>query len=144
MTAMPVDPQIRQVIDALAASEFGPVYEQTPAEARDAGGPAIRLQVLVYPVTDYACDTGSYRTYAKGYGMLEAASMRWFRDSLPPRRGGPDRLAGGPATRRRLLRPAAGTRCHRASATSCTTRARRTRSGCARRGWRWSTGRPAG
>ena len=48
--------------------------------ARDTGGPAIRLQVLVYPVTDYACDTGSYRTYAKGYGMLEAASMRWFRD----------------------------------------------------------------
>ena len=48
--------------------------------ARDAGGPAIRLQVLVYPVTDYACDTASYRTYAQGYGMLEAQSMRWFRD----------------------------------------------------------------
>ena len=48
--------------------------------ARDAGGPAIRLQVLVYPVTDYACDTQSYRTYADGYGMLDARSMRWFRD----------------------------------------------------------------
>ena len=48
--------------------------------ARDADGPAIRLQVLVYPVTDYACDTASYRTYAQGYGMLEAQSMRWFRD----------------------------------------------------------------
>ena len=48
--------------------------------ARDAGGPAIRLQVLVYPVTDYACDTASYRIYAQGYGMLEAQSMRWFRD----------------------------------------------------------------
>ena len=48
--------------------------------ARDAGGPAIRLQVLVYPVTDYACDTESYRTYSDSYGMLDARSMRWFRD----------------------------------------------------------------
>jgi len=48
--------------------------------AREAGGPALRLQVLVYPVADYACDTASYRTYATGYGTLEAASMRWFRD----------------------------------------------------------------
>ena len=58
--------------------------------ARDAGGPAIRLQVLVYPVIDYACDTDSYRTYAKGYGPLEAQSMRWFRDHYL--RGEADRL----------------------------------------------------
>ena len=58
--------------------------------ARDAGGPAIRLQVLVYPVTDYACDTESYRTYAEGYGTLEAQSMRWFRDHYL--RGEADRL----------------------------------------------------
>ena len=47
--------------------------------AREVGGPAIQLQVLVYPVTDYACDTASYHTWATGY-VLEAASMRWFRD----------------------------------------------------------------
>ena len=58
--------------------------------ARDAGGPALRLQVLVYPVTDYAGDTGSYRTYAQGYGMLDARSMRWFRDHYL--RGEADRL----------------------------------------------------
>ena len=58
--------------------------------ARDAGGPAIRLQVLVYPVTDYACDTESYRTYSDGYGMLDARSMRWFRDHYL--RGDADRL----------------------------------------------------
>ena len=58
--------------------------------ARDAGGPALRLQVLVYPVTDYGCDTGSYRTYAEGYGMLDARSMRWFRDQYL--RGEADRL----------------------------------------------------
>ena len=58
--------------------------------ARDAGGPGIRLQVLVYPVTDYACDTGSYQIYAQGYGSLEARSMRWFRDHYL--RGEADRL----------------------------------------------------
>ena len=58
--------------------------------ARNAGGPAIRLQVLVYPVTDYACDTESYRTYSDGYGMLDARSMRWFRDHYL--RGEADRL----------------------------------------------------
>ena len=58
--------------------------------ARDAGGPAVRLQVLVYPVTDYGCDTESYRTYAEGYGMLEAQTMRWFRDHYL--RGETDRL----------------------------------------------------
>ena len=58
--------------------------------ARDADGPAIRLQVLVYPVTDYACDTASFGTYAEGYGLLEARSMRWFRDHYL--RGEADRL----------------------------------------------------
>ena len=58
--------------------------------ARDAGDPAIGLQVLVYPVTDYACGTESYRTYADGYGMLDARSMRWFRDHYL--RGEADRL----------------------------------------------------
>ena len=58
--------------------------------ARDAGGPEIRLQVLIYPVADYRCDTGSYRTYAEGYGMLEARSMQWFRDHYL--RGEADRL----------------------------------------------------
>ena len=58
--------------------------------ARDGGGPDIRLQVLVYPVTDYAYDTQSYRTYGDGYGMLDAQSMRWFRDHYL--RGEADRL----------------------------------------------------
>ena len=47
--------------------------------ARDAGGPAIRLQVLIYPTTDCVHDTVSFRTYAKGYGMLEARTVLWFR-----------------------------------------------------------------
>jgi acetyl esterase len=31
--------------------------------ARDAGGPALRFQLLVYPATDAACATGSYQEY---------------------------------------------------------------------------------
>ena len=42
-----------------------------------AGGPAIALQVLIYPVTDLAAETGSYRDFADGY-LLTRDSMRWF------------------------------------------------------------------
>jgi len=47
--------------------------------ARDAGGPAIALQVLLYPVTDFTTETGSYRECADGY-LLTLDSMRWFFD----------------------------------------------------------------
>jgi acetyl esterase len=44
--------------------------------ARDRGGPAIRFQLLVYPVTDHRFDTQSYRDCAEGY-LLTAEGMRW-------------------------------------------------------------------
>ena len=47
--------------------------------ARDAGGPAIAFQLLVYPVTDATCSSASYRENADGY-LLTADSMRWFLD----------------------------------------------------------------
>lgn len=48
--------------------------------ARDAGGPALCFQLLVYPVTDYGFDTTSYRDWAEGAGILTARGMEWFRD----------------------------------------------------------------
>jgi acetyl esterase len=48
--------------------------------ARDAGGPKLRLQSLVYPIADYGLVGGSYEKYANGYGILTRAAMKWFRD----------------------------------------------------------------
>jgi acetyl esterase len=48
--------------------------------ARDTGAPKLRLQSLVYPVTDYRMNTESYKKYAAGCGILTAGAMRWFRD----------------------------------------------------------------
>ena len=46
-------------------------------------GPALRFQLLIYPVTDTRTDTGSYEANAQGY-MLERAGMRWFFDQYAP------------------------------------------------------------
>jgi acetyl esterase len=48
-------------------------------QARDAGGPELALQVLVYPVTDCDFTTDSYGENGVGY-LLEEARMRWFLD----------------------------------------------------------------
>ncbi len=48
--------------------------------ARDAGHTNIRLQLLVYPVTDFAMTGASYTAYASGFGVLTADAMKWFRD----------------------------------------------------------------
>jgi acetyl esterase len=58
-------------------SAGGNLAAVTALRARDLGGPAIRHQALIYPVTDCAFDTASYRDNAEGY-FLTAATMRWF------------------------------------------------------------------
>lgn len=45
--------------------------------ARDRAGPAVALQVLIYPVLDAGQRSDSYTTNATGY-FLTAAHMRWF------------------------------------------------------------------
>jgi acetyl esterase len=49
----------------------------TVAARRLRGEVPLRLQALIYPVTDAALNTPSYRRFADGYG-LSAASMRRF------------------------------------------------------------------
>jgi acetyl esterase len=51
--------------------------------ANERGGPAIRYQVLFYPVTNARFDTGSYGQFADGYWLTREA-MRWFWDSYAP------------------------------------------------------------
>lgn len=51
--------------------------------ARDRGGPELRLQLLVYPVTDAGFDTRSYREYGDRYFLTERR-MRWYWDRYAP------------------------------------------------------------
>ncbi|MFG6192174.1 alpha/beta hydrolase [Nonomuraea sp. JJY05] len=51
--------------------------------SRDEGGPAIALQVLVYPVTDCDLDNASYTDPANQL-MLDRDSMVWFWDHYAP------------------------------------------------------------
>lgn len=48
--------------------------------AKDKGGPRIRLQVLMWPVTDANFDTESYHEFAEGH-FLTRNMMKWFWDS---------------------------------------------------------------
>jgi acetyl esterase len=45
--------------------------------ARDRGQPALKYQLLIYPVTDAACDAPSYSENADGY-FLTRDAMQWF------------------------------------------------------------------
>jgi acetyl esterase len=51
--------------------------------ARDNGGPAIRLQVLMCPVTDHDFERASYNENATGY-LLHKDAMEWFFDHYVP------------------------------------------------------------
>jgi acetyl esterase len=51
--------------------------------ARDRNGPAIAMQLLIYPVTDATMASASYRDNADGY-LLSRAMMSWFWDNYCP------------------------------------------------------------
>ncbi len=51
--------------------------------AKERKGPAIRYQVLLYPVTDANLNNDSYREFAKGPWLTKAA-MEWFWDAYTP------------------------------------------------------------
>jgi acetyl esterase len=52
--------------------------------AREGGGPALALQVLIYPVTDCAMDTASYADYGGKREFLTGQDMAWFFDHYAP------------------------------------------------------------
>ncbi|MBY0506531.1 MAG: alpha/beta hydrolase [Bryobacteraceae bacterium] len=51
--------------------------------AKQRGGPRICCQILFYPVTDARLDTASYREFAEGPWLTQAA-MAWFWDAYAP------------------------------------------------------------
>lgn len=75
--------------------------------AKERGGPALAGQLLYYPVTDAAFDTGSYHQFVEGY-WLRRDAMQWFWDqyttdpqqraeiTASPLRAGVEQLAGLP------------------------------------------------
>ena len=52
--------------------------------ARDSGGPAIALQVLVYPVVDCDLDRRSYREYDGDEFIVNRRDVAWFWDQYAP------------------------------------------------------------
>jgi acetyl esterase/lipase len=51
--------------------------------ARERGGPRLRHQVLICPVTDAAMDTPSYRQFADGYFLSRAAMSGYWQQYAP-------------------------------------------------------------
>jgi acetyl esterase/lipase len=54
--------------------------------AKHKGGPELRCQVMLWPVTDANFETESYHEYADGY-FLSRAMMMWFWDAYAPNPG---------------------------------------------------------
>ncbi len=48
--------------------------------AKESGGPGLKCQILLWPVTDASFETESYNTYAEGY-FLTKPMMKWFWDA---------------------------------------------------------------
>jgi acetyl esterase len=61
--------------------------------ARDRGGPPLRLQVLIYPVTNYCFDTASYHENAEGFGLLRDAMVHFWDSYLARPADGSDPYA---------------------------------------------------
>ena len=63
--------------------------------ARDAGGPAIAMQVLAYPVVDHDFDTDSYREQADN-PLMGRNDMEWYWDLYAPSAADRDRPEASP------------------------------------------------
>ncbi len=61
-------------------SAGGSLAAAVTRRAREAGGPQLAAQLLVYPAIDPRMDSGSYREYGAGFA-LEAEAMAWYWES---------------------------------------------------------------
>ena len=69
---------------AVAGDSAGGNLAAVTAQAcRDGGGPALRHQLLIYPVIERNFETASYRDHAEGF-FLTRDIMRWFWDKYLP------------------------------------------------------------
>jgi len=73
--ALGIDPERLVVAGDSAGGNLAAV---TALAARDAGGPRIAMQVLVYPTTDFSSEAGSIARFASGY-LLTRESIRWVK-----------------------------------------------------------------
>jgi acetyl esterase len=69
-------------------SAGGNLATVTARRLRDEGGPAIRYQALIYPVTDSAINTPSYREKSDGFGLSAPSMQRYWRLYLDGADGG--------------------------------------------------------
>jgi acetyl esterase len=63
--------------------------------AKERGGPALRYQALLYPVTDANFDDGSYNEFADGPWLTKNA-MKWFWDAYAPNVADRDKITASP------------------------------------------------
>jgi acetyl esterase len=84
-------------------SAGGNLAAATTLLARDKGGPALRHQLLIYPVTaHYSQGTGSYEAFSEGF-FLSRADMIWFWDHYLPNVGEPIDERAAPLAARSLV-----------------------------------------
>jgi acetyl esterase len=69
--------------------------------ARERGGPRLRHQVLIYPVTDHDFERPSYRENGSDY-FLTTDAMRWFWDHYVPDRGQRNHWSAAPLRAEKL------------------------------------------
>jgi acetyl esterase len=67
-----------QRLAVMGDSAGGNLAAVVALQARDTGGPRIRLQVMVYPVLDHDYDTSSYRQFGSSWGVLTRTDMVCF------------------------------------------------------------------
>jgi len=90
--ALGADPALLAVGGDSAGGNLAAV---TALLARARGGPALRFQLLVYPVTDHDFERASYRDNAEGY-FLSREDMRWFWNHYVPDAGERDAVTASP------------------------------------------------